>query len=522
MLKVLIQGNNLVAWPWMESIRLCQLLFVLHKGKQVTCWAWWNVVLKENGIGDNPNLLFISDRHAAIAMAVENEFPLAFHVSNMTYEITDWAAHKVAKTRMKSATWVVKGVNKYQYQVSDGQYIRAVNLQTGICECRKWQLSGLPCGHEITTSFGLVQDPIHWPCPITISDPPYSARNARLWFNDFPAKSIDSYDDLKKAFLENYLQQKKCIKDPIELHNIKLRDRESTEDFVRRYKLESRDVKGHQNAIGSPKSCMESQPLNSINESGHRQNFKKGGFQNQQRPKRKQDRFTLLTKTPKEISALEMGKFKTPPPMTTPIEKRNHAKFCEFHGEVRHTADECMHLKKQIEKMLRAGKLSHLIKEIKQNSGREQPKAKKGETFGKDKALTILMVQPWERVARQKITHSFSPNPEIFFPPLGEDEGIEGPIIIEAEIGGHYIHRMYVDGGSASEILYEHYFSRLHPEIKNQLVPATTPLIGFSSEIILPIGQIQLLVTIGDEEHSYNNPEFSSNAKSTYVTMITI
>ncbi|GKD40602.1 reverse transcriptase domain-containing protein [Tanacetum coccineum] len=94
------------------------------------------------------------------------------------------------------------------------------------------------------------------------------------------------------------------------------------------------------------------------------------------------------------------------------------------------------------------------------------------------------------------------PNPEIFFPPLGEDEGTEGPIIIEAEIGGHCIHRMYVDGGSASEILYEHCFSRLRPEIKNQLVPATTPLIGFSGEIICPIGQIQLLVTIGDEEHS--------------------
>ncbi|GKC41582.1 hypothetical protein Tco_1059304 [Tanacetum coccineum] len=30
-------------------------------------------------IGDNPNLLFISDRHPAIALAVHNEFPLAFH-----------------------------------------------------------------------------------------------------------------------------------------------------------------------------------------------------------------------------------------------------------------------------------------------------------------------------------------------------------------------------------------------------------------------------------------------------------
>nr|GEY08598.1 reverse transcriptase domain-containing protein [Tanacetum cinerariifolium] len=57
-------------------------------------------------------------------------------------------------------------------------------------------------------------------------------------------ESIDSYDDLRKAFLENYLQQKKCIKDLVEIHNIKQRNRESTEEFVRRYKLECRDVKG--------------------------------------------------------------------------------------------------------------------------------------------------------------------------------------------------------------------------------------------------------------------------------------
>ncbi|GJY91268.1 reverse transcriptase domain-containing protein [Tanacetum coccineum] len=59
-----------------------------------------------------------------------------------------------------------------------------------------------------------------------------------------PWESIDSYDDLKKAFLENYLQHKKCIKDLVKIHNIKQRNRESTEEFVRRYKLKCRDVEG--------------------------------------------------------------------------------------------------------------------------------------------------------------------------------------------------------------------------------------------------------------------------------------
>ncbi|GKF44991.1 hypothetical protein Tco_0131543 [Tanacetum coccineum] len=38
--------------------------------------------------------------------------------------------------------------------------------------------------------------------------------------------------------------RKKCIRDPIVLHNIKQRDGESTEDFIQRYKSESGNVKG--------------------------------------------------------------------------------------------------------------------------------------------------------------------------------------------------------------------------------------------------------------------------------------
>ncbi|GJX28589.1 reverse transcriptase domain-containing protein [Tanacetum coccineum] len=301
--------------------------------------------------------------------------------------------------------------------------------------------------------------------------------SARVWFDDLPPESVDSYDDLKEAFLANFRQQKKCIKDPVEIHHIKQREGESTEDFVRRFKVESRDVKGlvdemmritmsflrGEVATGNQER-KKSLPPWKQQEAGHKQNFKKGGFKNQHRSKRRQDRFTLLSKSPKEIMALEKGNFKAPPPMTTPVEKRNSNKFCEFHGKVGHNTNECMHLKRKIEEFLKNGKLSHVIKELKQNSGKDQPKAnKKWETSSKDKALAILMVQPWQRVARQRITQSFSSNPEISFPPLEEEECTKGPMIIEAEIGGHFIHRMYVDGGSASEILYEHCFNRLRP-----------------------------------------------------------
>nr|GEU54036.1 reverse transcriptase domain-containing protein [Tanacetum cinerariifolium] len=156
-----------------------------------------------------------------------------------------------------------------------------------------------------------------------------SCGNVRVWFDDLPAKSIDSYDDLKKAFLENYLQQKKYIKDPIEIHNIKQRDGESTKDFVKRGEV-----------AASNDEQKKSFPPWKQQEGNHKQNFIKGYFRNQPRSERKHDRFTLLTKTPKEIFTLDKGKFKAPLPMTTPAEKRNHAKFCEFHGEVGHNTDE--------------------------------------------------------------------------------------------------------------------------------------------------------------------------------------
>ncbi|GKD41114.1 reverse transcriptase domain-containing protein [Tanacetum coccineum] len=88
------------------------------------------------------------------------------------------------------------------------------------------------------------------------------------------------------------------------------------------------------------------------------------------------------------------------------------------------------------------------------------------------------------------------------FPSLITSSGKEGPLVIEAEIGGHTIHRMYVDRGSSTEVLYEHCFNWLRPEIKNQMVPAMTSLTGFSRETIWPLGQLRLLVTIGDADHS--------------------
>nr|GEY05930.1 reverse transcriptase domain-containing protein [Tanacetum cinerariifolium] len=106
------------------------------------------------------------------------------------------------------------------------------------------------------------------------------------------------------------------------------------------------------------------------------------------------------------------------------------------------------------------------------------------------------------RKTRQKVSQKFSRGSEISFPTLTADNTVVEPLTIEINAGGHDIHRMYINGGASADILYEHCFQRLRPEVKSQLNPATTSLTGFTGENIWPIGQTRLLVIVGNEEHS--------------------
>ncbi|GJX38658.1 hypothetical protein Tco_0251961 [Tanacetum coccineum] len=174
---------------------------------------------------------------------------------------------------------------------------------------------------------------------------------------------------------------------------------------------------------------------------------RRSDFRGQPREGWGSSRFTPLTRTPKEILAIEAGKFKPPPPMVTPVEKRSNNKFCT----------------------------STMIKDTSRSSH---------DTTMAHERLVHKVTQSFERVS------------EITFLSLTTSSGTEGPLIIEAEIDGHMIHRMYVDGGSSTEVLYEHCFNRLRSKIKSQMVPATISLTDFSGETIWPLDILDALVTI--------------------------
>nr|GFA31919.1 reverse transcriptase domain-containing protein [Tanacetum cinerariifolium] len=191
---------------------------------------------------------------------------------------------------------------------------------------------------------------------------------------------IDGYKDLKAAFSAYFMQQKKYVKDPVEIHNIKQKDGETIKDFIERFKVKTRRIKGapecmriseFMHGVNNPEltkrlnehvpKTMEEMmiatatfirgetaaalktkvhtPSKSQDQSKRQNSERRSDFRNQPRDGRGSNKFTPFTRTPKEIFAAESGKFKPPPPMVTPIEKRSRNKFCEFHNDKGHSTD---------------------------------------------------------------------------------------------------------------------------------------------------------------------------------------
>ena len=121
---------------------------------------------------------------------------------------------------------------------------------------------------------------------------------------------------------------------------------------------------------------------------------------------RDNDKYTPLTKTPREIFVTEGANFPKPPPMRTPEDQRVGSGYCEYHGQKGHTANECVQLRQLIDKLVKEGKMDHLVKNIKEGKDKQKNGGKKETT--KDKADTIYMIQSWQRKTRQKVSQKFS------------------------------------------------------------------------------------------------------------------
>ena len=73
----------------------------------------------------------------------------------------------------------------------------------------------------------------------------------------------------------------------------------------------------------------------------------------------------------------------------------------------------------------------------------------------------------------------------------------DNPLVIRAVVANKMIHRVLVNNGSSADIIFVAAFDKMGIE-REKLKPVSTHLRGFSGEKVLPLGSIQLVLTLGD------------------------
>ena len=73
----------------------------------------------------------------------------------------------------------------------------------------------------------------------------------------------------------------------------------------------------------------------------------------------------------------------------------------------------------------------------------------------------------------------------------------DDPLVIRVVVANKTIHRVLVENGSSADIIFASAFDKMGIG-KEKLEPVSTHLRGFSGEKVLPVGSIQLVLTLGD------------------------
>ena len=73
----------------------------------------------------------------------------------------------------------------------------------------------------------------------------------------------------------------------------------------------------------------------------------------------------------------------------------------------------------------------------------------------------------------------------------------DDPLVIRTVVANKTVHRVLVDNGSSADIIFASAFDKMDIR-RARLEPVNTHLQGFFGEKVLPLGSIQLVLTLGD------------------------
>ena len=209
---------------------------------------------------------------------------------------------------------------------------------------------------------------------------------------------------------------------------------------------------------------------------------------------------------------------------------RDNTKYCEFHRDYGHRTNNCIQLKREIEYLIQRGYLRRFISPGNQAQNQAQNQNQAPTQQPPPRQTTTQHQQPLGEI--HVISGGFAGGGEsssarkahlrnIRSKDMGEiqavsklprldntitfsDSDLEGcqhphdnPLVVRAIVANTTVHRVLIDNGSSADIIFASAFDKMGIG-REKLDPVNTHLRGFSGEKVLPLGSIQLVLTLGE------------------------
>ncbi|XP_074377253.1 uncharacterized protein LOC141718767 [Apium graveolens] len=222
----------------------------------------------------------------------------------------------------------------------------------------------------------------------------YLKGSTSIWYKSLKPRSIGSYEQLKRKFLKYYSHLCRKAKDTEALVHCRQRANEELGDYLARFKEEAGMVTNLDKvkAMGFLMAGLDpykDRSENSRSGSDRRDSRKEGRKGTDRGDERRRDRdsavFTPLNAPISKILHEIKGKpgFVRPAKMKILNHKKNPEKYCDYHRDKRHNTDECYHLKKLIERMIKEGEPNQFVRHLRDRLGpkdnQEEPEAEEPE-----------------------------------------------------------------------------------------------------------------------------------------------
>ncbi|GFS40591.1 hypothetical protein Acr_00g0069450 [Actinidia rufa] len=369
---------------------------------------------------------------------------------------------------------------------------------------------------------------------------------ARSWFRKLSPGTIDSFGDLGRLFVANFMSCRNRQKNASHLFTVHQKETESLKDFVKRFNQAILEVEDPSDKViimammeglrpgplfdslskNVPETLSALQSKADKEETRYKRPDRDPKRSNDRRPRTppRRPEFILpplnapvaqvLSKIKHEEFVKWPGKIKTDP------QKRNRNKYCEFHLDHGHNTEDCFQLKEQIDDLIKRGYLrKYVVTRPSPNSpdrryGDNRPTAGDIQTihggFGSGGCSTSSRKKHTRsalRLAEEEIYNLSSSYVGDQIPITFSNDDLRGlhlphddALVVSAVIANFNVQRIVIDNGSSADILFISAFERMKIG-QDKLHSFHTPLIGFGGNMTHPLGWINLPITLGTEPH---------------------